>query len=216
MIKKKTDIDIGDHIFEASKQIEFLQQKKTPDQIYSYFKNNKIYNFKENKPDGKRLFDKLFKSKNNIIKLALAEFYPSIEVKEKIFFGTKNKTVRLACLRHKNVTDLMFSYWLEPVTKSRIKFISTASEVELFSYFTHRFFYLNDIKDFVEKKSLYKKIKEKKYNQILKIIRSNPHLSKRPEPFDNELFKMDGLAYYDATSSYDSFFEKFNKLKNKI
>ena len=42
MIKKKTDIDIGDHIFEASKQIEFLQQKKNPGSDLSLSKHTTL------------------------------------------------------------------------------------------------------------------------------------------------------------------------------
>jgi hypothetical protein len=212
-MNEKSTTDIEDMIFEASKQIEFLLQKKNPEEIYNYFEKNKIYDFKENKPNGKKLFDKLFKSKNTIIKLSLAEYYPSKEVKEEIFFSTQNEAIRLACLRHKNITKLLFTNFYEEVPKSRMKFIFSASENELHSYFTHRFFYFFDIQDFVEQKSLYKELEEKKYNQILEIIRYNPNLSKRPEPTDNELFMIDGWSYYNCRRAYDNFFEKFNKIK---
>ena len=198
---------------EYKKWAQEYEKAKTYDEI-KYILKKKDYGW----PDEKQSIEKLKKfGKDKNVELAVARFCDTREIREKLFFSSKNKQTKLACLEAEDYRPLWLHY-LE-VDKRYSKFLKVATDEELYAYFTNKNFDHFFIEHILDREKPYDKITEKKYRNIIIILENNPFTKKEPD--------LDDFNEYDAEGNYQSHdgygfylaqktFEKFKKELAKI
>ena len=197
----------------ASESLNFLE-KASPIEIYHHLRDNKIAFNRNFNEQTKKVVDKLLNHKNKIVKLAVAEFYNDDEVTEDIFFKSKDKDIRIACLKKDFTFPLFIGLgFFGSKTQEAIfnKFIKQANDKELYAYFTNKYFRLSYISSLLEKESAFKKISKKKYEKIILILEHNPNLQKKPDL--NNYSAEDGYGWYSDDRTYEKFHKELNILK---
>lgn len=207
---KKLDKAIEKQAKEFEKWHQEFNKAKNADEIIDVLSKNKTgscFNIKN--PAGKKAIDKLLKfGKDKNVELAIAKYYPDTELREKLFFNSKNRKTKLACLEAESWLPLWQSL-IGSDDKKYPKFLKEANDEELYAYFTNKNFDIIRIEKIINREKPYDKIAEKKYRNIILILEDNPNTKKEPDMTDYE----EGFDFYTNSKAYELFQKELTKVK---
>lgn len=200
-------------------QLDFLN-KANNDEICEYLKNLKndyVYNL-EYHPKIKRIWTKIFNNKSKDVRLALIKYYPGKELAERFLLESKDKELRKECLKKKIRFGPLFSLLGIYQKKDIIRFLQKASDEELYIYFTRDDVNLMTVKPIFErdeyKHSMFAKISDKLYRNIVLILEDNPNMFKEPNSLSDEYdFEMGGMSWYEDKKTYEKFHQELKIIK---
>ena len=204
---------------EIDDELNFLD-KANDEQICEYLKNLKSknsYNL-EYHPKIKKVFTKIFNNKNKIVQIALVKFYPGSELAERFLLESKDKELRKECLKKKVSFGPLFSVLGLYKKKDIIQFLKKASDEELYIYFTRDNINLMTVKQIFErdedKHSMFVKISDKLYRNIVLILEDNPNMHKEPDSLSDEYdFEWGGMSCYEDKKTYEKFHKELKIIK---
>jgi len=208
-LTKKEKEELAKINADALISLSFLEKTNSPTEIYKHLRENKI-SFNTDNPQAKKVVSKLVNHKSRLVQLALAEFYPGNNITEKLFLKSKDKEIRMACIKKQEEWLPLWHSLLEP-EKGFIKFLKKADDRELYTYFTKKYFRLHLIQYILEKKWPYNKISERIYRNIILILEDNPNTEKKPTIFDYG--SDDGYGWFSDDKTYKAFWELLKEIK---
>ena len=195
-------------------ELDYLD-KASNDEICEYLKNLKpenTYNL-EYHPKIKKVFTKIFNNKNKNVKLALIKYYPDSELAERFLLESSDEELRKECLNKKPYFGPLF-YRLGGYDKKFIQFLKKASNKELYIYFTSITVDLNSLSELFERdedeSSLFTKISDKLYRNIILILEDNPKVHKEPQMDD---YPDDGWGLYTHGKTFKKFHQELKLIK---
>ena len=202
-------------IAEYKKWAQEFEKAKTVDEITYVLKKNKF-----GWSDEKQATEKLKKfGKDKNIELAIARHCYDKEVREKLFFSSKNRQTKLACLEAEDIYN--GPLWLNyiRINKNYLKFLKEANDEELYIYFTNKSFDLKLIENVLNREKPYDKIAEKKYRNIIIILENNSNTKNEPErenyrdPVENSTYEFDEWSLWQDEQTFEKFKKELAKIK---
>jgi hypothetical protein len=184
--------------------IDFLE-KASPEEVYKYFeeKNEFYFDLKS------KTMQNLLKKKDKLINLALAKFSFDVDVSNYLYETSKDESIKLAAISNEKRLSPIYCFLGGMYNEKKLDlFLKKASLKELEIFFSSAKYNEFHIESFLEKKSPYDKIPQKKYNQILNYLEKNPNIKKK----DTDEFE-DGWGWYTNQKVSEKF--KFIKLRNQ-